>query len=71
MSAQMRKGFERAFCPATSQNGDDPARWLADKIKHYEAEVTRLEAQLKHAQVLLRGHQVWLADVERRKGGNR
>ena len=60
------------------QGGIDPcnaAEWLADKISHYQAEVTRLEAEarhveseLLHAKVLLRGHQTWLQDIERKAG---
>lgn len=63
------QAFERALIrPACSPNGADNEAWLQDKIKHYESEVQRLEAQLKHAKILLKGHQTWLQDVQRRKG---
>lgn len=66
---RMREQLNRAFAyPACTPAGDDPAQWLTDKVQFYEAEVSRLEAQLKHVKVLLKGHQSWLADVERRKG---
>lgn len=46
------------------------AQWLEAKIELYQAEVTRLEAQLKHAQILLRGHQIWLDEVKQKAGQN-
>lgn len=51
-----------------NQESSDPANaaaWLQTKIELYQAEVTRLEAQLKHAQILLKGHQIWLAEIEK------
>lgn len=62
------QAFEQAFC---SPNGSDPAAWLADRIRFYSTEVARLEAELNHVKILLKGHQTWLADVERRKGVQR
>lgn len=61
--------------PQTAHNGQsqapapDPtnaAAWLQAKINHYQAEITRLEKELKVAKVLLRGHQTWLQDIERK-----
>lgn len=61
--------FTRAFhSPTCSPNGDDPEKWLQDKISQYEAQVSQLEAELKHARILLSGHQTWLADCQRRRG---
>lgn len=66
---KMRASFERAFTPATSPAGDDPETWLAGKITQLETEAARLEQQLAHIKILLRGHQTWLNDVQRRKAG--
>lgn len=51
-----------------NQESPDPtntAAWLQAKIELYQAEVTRLEAQLEHAKMLLKGHQIWLAEAQK------
>jgi hypothetical protein len=54
----------------TQLPNDNAADWLQEKINLYQAEVTRLEAELKHAQILLRGHLIWLEEVKRKEGKN-
>lgn len=58
--------FEQAF--ACSPHGQNPEAWLKDQIEYYSTEAARLERELKHVQVLLKGHRTWLADIERRGG---
>lgn len=48
-----------------------PIPWLRGKIEYYTAEVTRLESELNHVRILLRGHQIWLAEAERRNEGEK
>ena len=58
----------------TSLNGQtapDPTNasaWLQAKVEQYQAEVTRLEAELKHAQILLKGHKIWLSEIRKKAG---
>ncbi|NJN99923.1 MAG: hypothetical protein HC875_40365 [Anaerolineales bacterium] len=66
----LSQDFAEAFRPACS-DGSDPGAWLKDRIRHYTNEASRLERELTHVKILLKGHQTWLADVERRKGGQR
>lgn len=40
--------------------------WLQAKIDHYQAEVMRLERELVHVRASLKGHQIWLAEVQKR-----
>lgn len=67
--SKMRQSFERAFTPACPPAGDDPEAWLQERVEFYVKESARLQAELRHAQVLLKGHETWLADVRRRKAG--
>ena len=48
----------------------DTTQWLEEKIKAYRAEVEKLEAQLKHAKILLHGHEIWLTEVKKKAGEN-
>jgi hypothetical protein len=45
-------------------------QWLEAKVKEYQVQVERLQAQLKHAEVLLKGHQIWLNEVKKKVGEN-
>lgn len=67
---KMRQQFERAFTPVCPPAGGDPEAWLQERVEFYAKESARLQAELKHAQVLLRGHQTWLQDIQRRKAGS-
>lgn len=61
---------EHAFtCLACSPDGAGLEAWLKDKIAFYATEAARLERELTHLKILLKGHQTWLSDVERRKAG--
>lgn len=53
--------------PAQQSQQDNLIPWLQDKISLYESEVTRLESELTAACAILRGHQLWLAEVQRRE----
>lgn len=60
--------------PTNGQPAPDPQdadAWLQAKIEYYQGEVARLEAELKHTKILLRGHETWLADLQRKAGGER
>jgi hypothetical protein len=56
--------------PTTAPDPTNAAEWLAAKIALYQAEVERLEGQLKHAQILLKGHQIWLDEVKRKEAAH-
>lgn len=57
---------QTAHCGQSSQTNDNRITWLQDKIRFYTSEVERLEKELKHNQALLRGHQIWLAEVQKK-----
>lgn len=63
------EAFKLAFDVPHSPNGDNPEAWLTSQIAHYTQQAAALESELKKTQVMLRGLQTWLADVERRNGG--
>lgn len=66
---KMNQAFQTAFNPPQcSPDGGDAEAWLTDKIRHYESEAARLETQLTHVKILLKGHRTWLSDCQRRKG---
>lgn len=56
--------------PAQPQQTDNQItqEWLQAKVDHYQAEVIRLERELIHARASLKGHQVWLAEVQQKAG---
>jgi hypothetical protein len=45
----------------------DKQQFVTAKIEYYSQQVKDLEAKLKHAQILLKGHQTWLEEIT--KGG--
>lgn len=51
--------------PAAAPDPTNAAEWLKAQVEQYQAEVKRLEAQLKHTRMALKGHQIWLNQVEK------
>lgn len=45
-------------------------QWLEAKVREYQSQVDRLQAELKHAEILLKGHQIWLNEVKKKGGSN-